>query len=167
MINAHLVPARICQRMLIIGKLNSEPIRRSPLVANTFSSILLDANTLFTKNADCVSEWVKPFQACFSLLKDKNLLNHVLICSNIKNLLNHVLVCSNIKTFSKIENLLNHVRRLKVDCLLQGFPTKAKTFQCLEWKLPEDLLSHLNLIFPNSYWSESYCASFKTLQPAN
>ena len=148
MINAHLVPARICQRMLIIGKLNSEPIRRSPLVANTFSSILLDANTLFTKNADCVSEWVKPSQACFSLLKDKNLLNHVLICSNIKN-------------------LLNHVRRLKVDCLLQGFPAEAKTFQCLEWKLAQHLLSHLNLIFPNSYWSESYCASFKTLQPAN
>ena len=52
----YLVPATICQRMLIIGKVNSEPTRTSPLEVNTYSSILLDANIFFTKNADFVSD---------------------------------------------------------------------------------------------------------------
>merc|ERR1719204_334701 len=37
--SSNLVPATICQRMLIIGKLNSDPIKMSPLEANTFSSM--------------------------------------------------------------------------------------------------------------------------------
>ena len=56
----YLLPATICQRMLIIGKVNSEPTRTSPLEANTYSLSSTQAyfwiQIFFTKNADFVSD---------------------------------------------------------------------------------------------------------------
>ena len=50
------------------------------------------------------------------------------------------------------KHLLEHVLCLKVDHLLQAFTSKSKAFQCLEWKLPQDLPSSWQYNHTSYFW---------------